>query len=108
MGIESLLARSGSEARKFDDWLITESGFDKKGIQISKNYKLYGFRRPLWIKAQNLQWKWEDNDLILNFSLPTGAYASIFLANLLEEIDPKGCEANGLIIPEVKYTDLYK
>ena len=99
LGMEQLLARAGSEARKFDDWLIAQSEFNEKGIQISERYKLYGFRRPLWIKAQHLEWSWEDNDLILNFSLPTGAYASIFLAYVLEGIDPKGCEANNLLIP---------
>ncbi len=104
--MEQLLARAGSEARTFDDWLIAESGFNHKGIQISERYQLYGFRRPLWVKAKNLEWKRGNSDLILSFSLPTGAYASVFLAEFLKTLDPKGCEANGLIIPQIKSTQI--
>ncbi len=99
LGTEQLLCQKWTEARKYDDRQIMTSWFEKFGNQISKTYKLYGFRRPLRTKARDLEWKREDRDLILKFFLPTGSYASVFLSTLLEGIDPKGMISNGLIIP---------
>ena len=101
LGTEQFLCQKWTEARKYDDRQIMTSWFKKFGNQISKTYKLYGFRRPLRIKARDLEWKREDRDLILKFFLPTGSYASVFLSTLLEGIDPKGMISNGLIIPRI-------
>lgn len=104
LGIEQLFCSKGSPARTFDDWQLEASSFTKGGLQISEQTQLYGFRRPLWIRPSELSWVWEEEDLILEFSLPTGSYASVFLASLLTEIDPQGCVSNGLIIPIVSRT----
>lgn len=101
LGAEQLICQRGSEARVYDDRQITTSGFEKFWSKISNHYKIYGFRRPLWVNAKHLERMRDNNDLILKFFLPTGSYASVFLATLLKDIDPQGCVSNGLIIPRI-------
>lgn len=96
---EQLLCRTGSNARTYDDWLLSESRFSDYGKDISDFYHLYGFRRALWVIPQDFRYEREEKDLILTFWLPTWSYASVCLAWLLRNIDPQGCVSNGLIIP---------
>ena len=99
VGAEQLTCSQGSPARCYDERQRKVSGFDTFGNAISQTYHLYGFRRPLRAYPRSLSRKREAKDLLLDFSLPTGSYASVFLATLLETIDPKGCLSNGLLIP---------
>ena len=96
-----LLPPKWSKAFFFDKDFIKKTGFEPGGIAISKRYHLYGFRRALVIKPQNLERKRDQGDLIISFDLPTGSYASSFLAHILQDIDPKGCISNNLIIPRI-------
>lgn len=100
---EQLLCKAWTEARKYDDWVIQESKFGWLGSSISSRHNLYGFRRPLWITVPDIHRYWGENWLILEFSLPTGSYASSYLASILWDVDPEGCEVNWLIIPRVDY-----
>lgn len=84
-----MLAPQGTKAYFLDQELIKQSEFFHGAVNISKRYHLYGFRRALRVIPQNLHWMWEGGDLFLSFFLPTGAYASSFLASLLKNIDPK-------------------
>ena len=102
LGDNQLLAPTGSEARKWDEELIKQSKFLPHGVKVSRFYKLYGFRRPLRVVPQSLEWQWDSWDLLLKFGLPTGAYASSLLGYLLAEIDPMGCISNSLTIPRIK------
>lgn len=45
-------------------------------------------RRPLWLKPE-LAWQWQDSDLVLSFTLPTGSFATALLANLAELVEPE-------------------
>lgn len=99
LGSEQLLCPLKSKAEEYDQRIIKESGFQKKGSQISSLYKLYGFRRPLRWYPEFLSWKRKWGDLLLTFFLPTGNYASVFLAEILKDIDPQWCISNWLIIP---------
>ena len=96
-----LLPSEWSKAFFFDQDFIKKTRFEPGGIAISKRYHLYGFRRALVIKPQNLERKRDQDDLIISFDLPTGSYASSFLSHILQDIDPKGCISNNLIIPRI-------
>lgn len=102
LGKELILCKTGTVARAFDDKILEESWFLFNGAKISSRYHLYWFRRPLWAYPWDLRRVWDSNDLLLEFFLPTGCYASVFLAYLLKEIDPEGCKQNGLIIPLIQ------
>lgn len=102
LGTEQLLCKQWTAARLYEDQILNESGFYSSGANISKHRKLYGFRRPLRCSTKDLtRNREEDWSLLLSFSLPTGAYASVFLAQILENIDPKWCIAGNLIIPRI-------
>ena len=99
---EQLVCKQWTPWRDCDDNILKESLFLDTGHKLLKNYKIYWYRRPLWITPKNLQRSWEDWDLILDFSLPTWCYATSYLTFLLNEIDPKWCESNNLKIPRIK------
>ena len=99
---EQLVCKQWTPWRDCDDSILKESLFLDTGHKLLKNYKIYWYRRPLWITPKNLQRSWEDWDLILDFSLPTWCYATSYLTFLLKEIDPKWCESNNLKIPRIK------
>ncbi|WKE66451.1 tRNA pseudouridine(13) synthase TruD [Gallaecimonas kandeliae] len=46
-----------------------------------------GARRPLWLKPE-IQWHWDGGDLLLEFTLPTGSFATALLGNLAELVEP--------------------
>jgi tRNA(Glu) U13 pseudouridine synthase TruD len=48
---------------------------------------------------QDLQRKREKDDLLLEFSLPTGSYATVFLSFILEGVDRATLKDNRLEIP---------
>lgn len=43
-------------------------------------------RRPLRVLPNDLNWQWQDNQLMLSFSLPKGAFATSVLTYLVEEL----------------------
>lgn len=98
LGTEQLVCKEWTPWRIYDDLIIKESKFLEEWETILKKIKIYWYRRPLWILPKDLEWEWQDWNLILNFFLPTWCYASCFLAFLLKDIDPKWCESNNLKI----------
>lgn len=98
LGTELLVCKKWTQWREYDDPIIKESKFLEQGEVILKKIKIYWYRRPLWILPKDLEWNWQDWNLILRFFLPTWCYASSFLAFLLKDIDPKWCESNNLKI----------
>lgn len=100
--IEQLLCKQTTPWRKYDEDILKESKFLEWWYKILKQFKIYWYRRPLWILPQDLQWERENWDLILNFFLPTWCYASTYLTFLLKDIDPAWCESNNLKILRIK------
>ena len=96
--IEQLLCKQTTPWRKYDEDILKESKFLEWWYKILKQFKIYWYRRPLWILPQDLQWERENWDLILKFFLPTWCYASTYLTFLLKDIDPTWCESNNLKI----------
>ena len=95
---EQLICKNQTPWREYDNAILKESKFLEQGESILKRIKIYWYRRPLWIIPEELEWNWQDWDLILKFFLPTWCYASSFLTFLLKDIDPKWCESNNLKI----------
>lgn len=84
LGNNLLLAPQGSKARVRDDLLLKLADFDEQAIEVCKLYQLRGVRRALRVKIEDLVHSFEGDDLLLNFSLPTGSYATVLLAFVLE------------------------
>lgn len=104
IGINIMLPPQGTPARIQERNIFKKINFFLwKAAPICRQYKLYGIRRWLWVYPEKLTYHFEENnDLILSFSLPTGAYATTLLGILFETIDPAWCEANKRIIPHLQ------
>jgi tRNA(Glu) U13 pseudouridine synthase TruD len=72
--------------------------------KVCKNYQLRGIRRPLWVQVNDLEWKFEGDDILLHFSLPTGSYATVLLAFILAGLDTLTLKDNKLEIPRIQRT----
>jgi len=85
----------------FCEWeTYKQTNFWDRWSAISRSYGIFGFRRPLWVRPWKFRHTWDTSwNLILDFSLPTWAYATVLLGILLENIDPKGVVENRLVIP---------
>jgi hypothetical protein len=72
-------------------------------IDVCKEYKIFWLRRPLRVVPEKLEYHFADNnDMIISFSLPTGAYATTLLGALFEHIDMHTVTNNKRQFPEVE------
>ena len=72
-------------------------------IDVCKEYKIFWLRRPLRVVPEKLDYHFaENNDMIISFSLPTGAYATTFLGTLFQHIDMQTVTNNKRQFPEVE------
>jgi tRNA(Glu) U13 pseudouridine synthase TruD len=63
-------------------------------------FQLYAFRRPLLVFPQNMKFEFDtENNIILEFSLPTGSYATVLLGTVFKNIDKVTYEGNSFHIP---------
>lgn len=97
-----LLAPKNSKARIRDDLLLELAEYNEQVVENFKLYQLWGIRRPLWVYMDDLEWSFEEDDLLLNFSLPTGSYATVLLAFVLKDIDSLTLRDNRLEIPRIE------
>jgi tRNA(Glu) U13 pseudouridine synthase TruD len=82
--------------------LFTLAGFDEHVINKCKMYQLWGVRRPLWVFVDTIDWHFEGRDILFRFSLPTGSYATVLLAFLLQGGDALTLKDNKLLIPRIE------
>jgi len=54
-----------------------------------KKFKVFGIRRPIKVIPSDLRYKWDKNDLLLMFELPSWSYASVLVSWLDKLIDEK-------------------
>lgn len=59
-----------------DDAPLIAEGLSAAGLEQD--------RRPLRLIPQQLQWRWEDSALILEFGLPPGAYATVVVREIAD------------------------
>ncbi len=81
-----LLAPKESDAGKKEQWLLEKNKITEKSIQLCKQYKIYGIRRPIWVFPKNVSVQFQQNDVLLNFTLPSGSYASILIEELQKNV----------------------
>lgn len=64
------------ETAALADWADWRNGLEHVGLDQD--------RRPLRLVPGGLGWEWVDADLVLSFSLPSGAYATTMLREVVE------------------------
>ena len=73
-----------SEAGKREKKLLNNRNITEKELNIFKSHKLFGLRRPMRIYPTPKMLKFQGEDILLSFGLPSGAYASIIIDKLLK------------------------
>ena len=77
-----LLTPKGTIAGNKEQGLLEKNWISEKGLQLCIQYKIFWIRRPLWVFPQNVSVHFQQDDILLNFTLPWWAYASIMIDEL--------------------------
>lgn len=98
----NLLLPSGwTKARIRDEQLLSLAEFDEWMQQVCKIYNLWWVRRVLFIKVPDLKFKWNNDDIKLEFFLPTWSYATTLISFILHWVDYLTLKDNSLVIPRI-------
>jgi tRNA(Glu) U13 pseudouridine synthase TruD len=96
-----LLPSEWTKARVRDNQLLQLAEFDEWMQQVCKIYNLWWVRRVLFIKVSDLKFEWDNDDVKLQFFLPTGSYATTLVSFILQWIDHLTLKDNSLLIPRI-------
>jgi tRNA(Glu) U13 pseudouridine synthase TruD len=96
-----LLPAEWTKARVRDNQLLQLAEFDEWMQQVCKIYNLWWVRRVLFIKVSDLKFEWDNDDIKLQFFLPTGSYATTLVSFILQWIDHLTLKDNSLLIPRI-------
>ena len=96
-----LLPSEWSKARIRDKQLLELAEFDEWMQQVCKIYNLRWVRRVLFIKVSDLKFEWYNDDINLQFFLPTWSYATTLVSFILQWIDYLTLKDNFLLIPRI-------
>ncbi|MFA6255572.1 MAG: tRNA pseudouridine(13) synthase TruD [Candidatus Absconditabacterales bacterium] len=86
IGYNLLLAPKNSFAGNKEQGLLDKNGISEKSLKLCKEYKIFGIRRPIWVFPQKVHIQFQQDDILLNFTLPSGSYASIIIDELEKTI----------------------
>jgi len=101
LGWNLLLPSEWTKACVRDNQLLQLAEFDKWMQQVCKIYNLWWVRRVLFIKVPDLKFEWNNDDIILEFFLPTWSYATTLVSFILQWIDHLTLKDNSLLIPRI-------
>lgn len=90
-----------SKARVRDNQLLKLAEFDEWMQQVCKIYNLWWVRRVLFIKVPDLKFWWDNDNIKLDFFLPTWSYATTLVSFILQWIDYLTLKDNSLLIPKI-------
>ena len=96
-----LLPSEWTKACVRDNQLLELAEFDEWMQQVCKIYNLRWVRRVLFIKIPDLKFEWNNDDIKLEFFLPTWSYATTLISFILQWIDHLTLKDNSLLIPRI-------
>lgn len=88
-GYNLLLAPKDTSAGKKEQGLLEKNKISEKSIHLCKTYRIFGIRRPLRVFPQQVNVHMQDDNILLNFTLPSGSYASIMIEELQKVVGIK-------------------
>ena len=86
LGYDLLLGRQSSPSSTMEQEFFERNNVTKKHGEVFQDLKLYGRRRALWVYPHGFKLKFQDDDILLRFSLPAGAYASVLVDEMIKLI----------------------
>lgn len=65
---------------------LEKNNLSEKTMGKYRDYPVYGLRRALWIYPTQTSVKYLHDDMLIDFTLPSGSYASIVVDRLMEKL----------------------
>ena len=81
-GYNLLLAPKDSFAGNKEKGLLDKNLISEKSLKVCKEYKIFWIRKPIRVFPQKVHLQFQQDDILLNFTLPGWAYASIMIDEL--------------------------
>ena len=79
------LADPATEAGKLEKEWMDHFGVNKELFEVYEKHRVFWLRRPIRIKPTKASHSRQWDDLLLQFTLPKGSYASVLVEELLGE-----------------------
>lgn len=77
-----LLAPKWTIAGNKEQGLLEKNWISEKSLKLCEHYRIFWIRRPLWVFPQRVSVHFQQDDILLNFTLQWWAYASIMIDEL--------------------------
>jgi len=74
---------AAAEALALEDRVLSAAGISRELFQ-EQGKLMPGSRRALYLRPEGLQWELAGSDLLLQFALPSGSYATVLLAAFMK------------------------
>ncbi|MFZ2151457.1 MAG: tRNA pseudouridine(13) synthase TruD [Candidatus Absconditicoccaceae bacterium] len=82
VGYNLLLSQPLTQAGLREKSFLDLQGLNSQKLKLCMEYKIFGIRRPIWVFPQKVKISHQGDDILLNFGLPSGSYASIMIEEL--------------------------
>lgn len=86
LGQDMLIGDKQTEAGAKEHYVLEKAKIWKNEKEFLKTNRIYGLRRALWVMPLNVQMKFQGDDLLISFALPSGTYASVLIDKMMAEI----------------------
>lgn len=96
-----LLPTPTSDAGRYEHDFIKSQWIKEKHSKIFGDWNVYGLRRRLWIQPTQTQVRRQWDDILLDFTLPAGSYASTLVDSMKKALTIKDVS----IVRKVKKND---
>lgn len=86
-GDDIALAKPNTKAGELQKKFMEKYKINSEFFACYKKNKLFGIPRPIWVMPSETRVRYQNDDLLIEFSLPSGSYASILIYQMLEELE---------------------
>lgn len=100
IGPKMLLPVQNSLSMLLEERTYSDLTFRDKKIKNCQYFGMKGRRRPLWLKPIGFEYRFEWDDLYLEFFLATWSYATVLVWAIFDWIDQDTMIHNKLIVPK--------
>ena len=88
-GFNLALSDPQTEAGKFQREFMAKHTITEKGFAPYKDAKIFGILRVLWVHIKLPKVRFQGDDLLMEFTLGSGSYASILIHQLFQSLSVK-------------------
>ena len=74
------------QAGEFEQNYLKRVQFTEKTAVLFKKMKVFGLRRALRVTPTSTNVRYQEEDLLIDFTLPAGSYASIVVDDLMKKL----------------------